>query len=354
MSDGLVSIIIPTYNRAHCIRRAVDSALGQTYGELDVIVIDDGSRDETPALVRDTYGTDARVRYVRQENRGVSAARNHGIRLVKGSYCALLDSDDVWKPHKLDLQLACLRAFPDAGMVWSDMSAVSPRGDLVAERYLKRFYSTYRLFSTDDLYDRSRPLAEIAPHLAAEVGSYRAYAGEIYGPMVMGNLVHTSTVLLRRERLAEAGTFDETVRAGEDHEFHLATCRGGRVAYADVPTILYEVGADDALTRAPFNVPMARHFLTTLTRELDREGPRVRARIPEATIAEVRADAHRWLGESLLGEGHRREAREQFLASLLVFPQKPRLLAFYASTFLPPEARDRLADAYRSLKRRLP
>ena len=98
---------------------------------------------------------------------------------------------------------------------------------------------------------------------------------------------------------------------------------------------------------------MARHFLTTLTRELDREGPRVRARISEGMIAEVRADAHRWLGESLLGEGHRSEAREQFLASLRVLPRQPRLLAFYASTFLPPGARDRLASTYRSLKRRL-
>jgi glycosyltransferase involved in cell wall biosynthesis len=353
MSDGLVSIIIPTYNRAHCLARAIDSALAQTHGELDVIVIDDGSTDGTRALVHDTYGKDERVRYVHQENRGVSAARNHGIRLVKGSYAALLDSDDVWKPYKLDLQLSCLRAFPDAGMVWSDMSAVSTGGEMVAERYLKRFYGTYRLFSSDDLYDRHRPLAEIAPHLAAEVGAEQAYAGEIYGPMVMGNLVHTSTVLLRRERLEASGFFDEAVRTGEDHEFHLATCRAGRVAYVDLPTILYEIGAEDALTRAEFNVPMARHFLSTLQRALARDGDRIRRRIPEATIDLVLADAHRWLGESLLGEGERREARREFLSCLRVDPRQPRIAAFYAASFLSPEARGRLVEAYRGLKQRL-
>ena len=353
MSDGLVSIIIPTYNRARCLARAIDSALGQTHGEVDVIVVDDGSTDRTGALVNDTYGSDGRVRYVRQENRGVSAARNHGIRLVKGDFAALLDSDDVWKPFKLDLQLACLRAFPDAGMVWSDMSAVGTGGERLADRYLKRFYGTYRLFSADDLFDRSLPLAEIAPHLAAEVGDHRGYAGEIYGPMVMGNLVHTSTVLLRRERLSQSGTFDEAVRTGEDHEFHLATCRAGRVAYADLPTILYEVGAEDALTRAEFNVPMARHFLSTLTRELAQDGDRIRRRIPRPMIDEVRADAHRWLGESLLGEGERREAREQFVRCLRVDPRQPRIAAFYAASFLPPEARRRVVGAYRALKQRL-
>jgi glycosyltransferase involved in cell wall biosynthesis len=149
MSEGLVSVIIPTYNRARCVIRAVGSVVGQTHGEVDVIVVDDGSTDETRAVVNDTYGSDPRVRYVRQDNRGVSAARNHGIRLVKGDFAALLDSDDVWKPFKLELQLACLRAFPDAGMAWSDMTAVGTDGAVIAERYLTRFYGNYERFSRD-------------------------------------------------------------------------------------------------------------------------------------------------------------------------------------------------------------
>jgi glycosyltransferase involved in cell wall biosynthesis len=353
VSDGLVSIIIPTYNRAHCLARAVDSALAQTHGDVDVIVVDDGSTDATRALVADTYGGDPRVRYVHQQNRGVSAARNHGIRLVKGSFVALLDSDDVWLPFKLELQLACLRAFPDAGMVWSDMTAVGTDGRRVADRYLKRFYSAYRLFSSDDLFDRSLPLAEVAPHLAhlASVGDDRAYCGEIYSQMVIGNLVHTSTVLLRRERLAASGLFDEAVRSGEDHEFHLATCRAGRVAFADLPTILYEVGAADALTQSKFNVPMARHFLFTLTRALARD--RSRIRLPQATLDAALADAHRWLGESLIGIGERREGRRHLLQSLRIQPRQRRVIRHYAAAFLPEGARARLIEVYRGLKRRL-
>jgi glycosyltransferase involved in cell wall biosynthesis len=353
MGDGLVSIIIPTYNRARCIQRAVDSVLGQTHGDVDVIIVDDGSTDHTRTLVGDTYGKDPRVRYVHQQNRGVSAARNHGIRLVKGDFAALLDSDDAWKPFKLELQIACLRAFPDAGMVWSDMTAVGTDGAVIADRYLKRFYSAYRLFSSDDLFDRSLPLGEVAPRLSRESGIERAYCGDVYAPMVMGNLVHTSTVLLRRERLAAAGFFDESVRSGEDHEFHLNTCRAGRVAFADLPTILYEVGHADALTGPSFNVSMARHFVTTLTRALARDQGRIRSRIPRHVIDEVVAEAHLWLGESLLRAGERHEARGHFFSSLRVNPRQPRVAGLYAAAFLPPEALERARRVYRGLKQRL-
>jgi GT2 family glycosyltransferase len=353
VSHSLVSVVLPTYNRARCVGRAIDSALGQTHEDVLVLVIDDGSTDETRELVNDTYAREPRVRYVHQPNGGVSSARNHGIRLAEGAFTALLDSDDVWKPFKLEVQLACLQAFPEAGMVWSDMTAVLTTGEATAERYLTTYYRTYRLFTRSDLFDRSLPLAEIAPARAAELGGARAYEGEIYAQMTMGNLVHTSTVLLRRERLAAAGFFDETVRTGEDHEFHLATCRAGRVAFVDVPTILYEVGADDALTHAEHKVPMARHFLRTLTRALERDPHWIRSRVPERTIEEVRAEAHRWVGETLIRSGEAREGQEHLLRSLRIKPRQPRVAALFASAFFPRVARERLQGVYREIKQRL-
>src|SRR5687768_1729437 len=128
MVSGLVSVVIPTYNRAYCVRRAIDSALAQTYPHLEVIVVDDGSTDGTAELMRTAYGHDGRVRYHRQANGGVSAARNRGIALARGEYVALLDSDDRWKPWKLQAQVACLEHAPDVGMVWTDMEAVDPDG----------------------------------------------------------------------------------------------------------------------------------------------------------------------------------------------------------------------------------
>jgi glycosyltransferase involved in cell wall biosynthesis len=109
-SSPLISVVIPSYNHGGFVIEAVDSALAQTYENIEVIVIDDGSEDDTAERLA-RYGD--RVRYHRQENQGLSAARNTGIRLAAGEWVAFLDADDVWHPQKLQLQVAALLANPD-------------------------------------------------------------------------------------------------------------------------------------------------------------------------------------------------------------------------------------------------
>ena len=108
MEKSLVSIILPTYNRAEFIGKALDSVLAQTYGNWECVLIDDGSTDHT----RDVLAAfdDSRIRFFRQENRGVSGARNAGIAACRGDVIALLDSDDEWLPAKLETQLSYMRA----------------------------------------------------------------------------------------------------------------------------------------------------------------------------------------------------------------------------------------------------
>jgi glycosyltransferase involved in cell wall biosynthesis len=109
-----ISVIIPTYNYASYVREAIDSALEQSYPALEIIVVDDGSTDAT-AQVLSVYGD--RIRVLRQKNQGVAAARNAGIAAARGDYLAFLDSDDIWKPRKLELQIARFDADPDLGLV---------------------------------------------------------------------------------------------------------------------------------------------------------------------------------------------------------------------------------------------
>ncbi len=121
----IISVVIPTYNRAAFICRAVDSALGQTYAPLEVVVVDDGSKDDTREVLR-KYGD--RIRYVAKENGGVSSARNVGVREATGEYIAFLDSDDTWVPEKLAVQMDIFRAHPDYGMVLSECAQVTAEG----------------------------------------------------------------------------------------------------------------------------------------------------------------------------------------------------------------------------------
>jgi glycosyltransferase involved in cell wall biosynthesis len=130
MSPALntISVIIPTYNYARYLREAVDSALGQTYAPIEVIVIDDGSTDATPEVLA-SYGD--RIRVIRQKNQGVAVARNAGIASARGKYLAFLDSDDIWYPRKLELQIARFDADPSLGLVHCGMETFDGEGNTV-------------------------------------------------------------------------------------------------------------------------------------------------------------------------------------------------------------------------------
>jgi len=352
MTGDLVSVIIPSYNRAYCIATTVDSVLAQTHGNLEILVIDDGSQDATRELITERYGGEPRVRYIHQANAGVSAARNHGLRLATGDYLALLDSDDIWLPWKLDAQLRCLAAMPSAGMIWTDMDAIGPDGEISHRRFLTKMYSSYRRFSRDQLFHEARPLSAIDGRLAATLGDPRVFLGDIFSPMIAGNLVHTSTVLLRRERFEHVREFDVDLRySGEDHDFHLRTCREGDVAYLDAPSILYQRGREDQLTHRKYTVHMAENFLKTVNKALARD--RARVTLSPAMLAEVMAEAHAWIGEQRLEIGDSGQARLHLGTSLKLRPWQPRIAALFGAALLPKQVTDPLRASYRALKRRI-
>ncbi|MGH9423586.1 MAG: glycosyltransferase family 2 protein [Thermoanaerobaculia bacterium] len=124
-----VSVIIPNYNYGRFLREAIDSALAQTYPPLEVIVVDDGSTDETPQVLA-AYGD--RIRAIRQDNQGVGAARNTGIAAARGEYVAFLDSDDIWRPRKLEYEMARFAADPDLGLVHCGAESFDNRGKTIA------------------------------------------------------------------------------------------------------------------------------------------------------------------------------------------------------------------------------
>jgi GT2 family glycosyltransferase len=255
---------------------------------------------------------------------------------ARGDYVALLDSDDFWMPWKLEVQLGCLRALPAAGMVWTDMEAIDPGGHVVSRSYLRTMYrGAYRWFpQTSQLFSSSRPLAEIFPSPAAPLSAARLYWGDIYSPMIMGNLVHTSTVLLRRERLARVRQFDESLKvSGEDYDFHLRTCREGPVAFIDVSSIRYQVGRPDQLSHRAYAIHMARNFLTTVSSALARD--RQRIRLPARMIHAVQAFALGWVGVELIELGENIEAIGYLTQSLRHRAWQPRLWVYYVLSLLP-------------------
>jgi hypothetical protein len=238
-------------------------------------------------------------------------------------------------------------------MVWTDMDAINPEGEIVSRRYLTKMYSAYGWFAHRDLlFERWFAFSELEPKLAAELGEPKVYYGDIFSEMVLGNLVHTSTVLLRRERLERVKAFNtELRRSGEDYDFHLRTCREGPVAYLDAVSLRYLTGGADQLTVPAYKIDMARNFLATITPVIARDRDRIR--LPRVVIDEVLAEAHAWLGECHYDRGENRAARSQLAASLRLNPQQPRVAAFLALSLLPGGVSARVQDVVRTVKRRL-
>jgi len=353
MQSPLVSVVVPTYNRGYCLARTIDSALGQTHPAVEVIVVDDGSQDDTAEVVSSRYGGDARVRLMRQANAGVAAARNAGMRAARGDYVALLDSDDVWEPWKLELQVACMRARPEVGMTWTEMVAVDPAGQVIDAHYLRRMYSAYRWFPTgSSLFNDSLELATIVPDLAGVVSDRRFSVGDLSSAIVMGNLVHTSTVVLTRQRALSVGGFPEQYRhGGEDYPFHLRTCRLGPVGYLDVASIRYQRGFPDRLTRSENDLHMARAFLSAIRPIIQTE--RDTLKLSPGMIRAVLAEAHGWIGEAALDAGEMLPALEHLARSIFYRPLQPRLLGLLSLAPLPPDLTNRLRALYRGTKRKL-
>jgi hypothetical protein len=237
----------------------------------------------------------------------------------------------MWEPWKLELQVACMERFPDVGMTWTDMDAVDAEGRLQETEYLRTMYSVWNEVTLDELFTKAVPLSDIAPALGERVKNKTFYTGDIFSYMVLGNIVHTSTVVLRRSRLDQVGGFDEAFRhAGEDYDFHLRTCKLGPVGLLDLVTTKYTVGSPDALSNN--SLEMAEGFLRTLTRTLRED--RGLIRLPPSRIDWALADANAWLGKELLQRG-RPGAAKHLAVSLRYRPKQPRTLKLLAQSLMP-------------------
>lgn len=196
-----VSVIIPTYNRAHVIARAVQSVLEQTYANFELLVVDDGSTDDTKQIIE--YAEDDRIRYIcLEKNGGASHARNVGIQMAECEYIAFLDSDDEWMPEKLERQMQIMRQAPETvGLVYCRMSGVNRKGEV-----------------------------SFCPDL--DIAKERL-EGNLFSVLMKENMIGTPTVLVRKKCLEQAGGFNESLTCIEDWELFLRIAQDWEIAFAE-------------------------------------------------------------------------------------------------------------------------
>ena len=200
MNRKNVSIVLPTYNRAHSISRSIESILQQTYPHWELLVIDDGSADNTEEIVADIAMSDSRVHYYRQpQNRGVAAARNEGIRQAQYKYIAFQDSDDIWQDDKLEKQMRVFDDQPQVGMVYCAYEGKRQDGSMLQV-----------------------PDGSIATE---------NLQGNLYKQLLQKNVIGGPTVVIRKECLCNVGVFDETLTCLEDWELFLRIAKEYEIGY---------------------------------------------------------------------------------------------------------------------------
>jgi glycosyltransferase involved in cell wall biosynthesis len=207
-----VSVIIPTYNRGWILNEAIDSVLAQTFDAYEVIVVDDGSEDNTAEILKN-YSN--KIRIIHQKNKGVSAARNLGIKSSSGRFIALLDSDDLWLPEKLERQISFFR---------------KNSGAMICQ--------------TQEIWIRKGKRVNPCKH-------HKKLSGMIFEPSLSLCLVSPSAVMFKRELLETVGFFDESLYACEDYDLWLRVSLKFPVYLIDEALIIKRGGHDDQLSRSP-------------------------------------------------------------------------------------------------------
>ncbi len=227
-SNPFISVIIPTYNRCWILKEAIDSVLSQEFGDIEIIVADDGSNDATAALLS-AYGEQLTV--INQKNRGVSAARNGGISIAKGKYIAFLDSDDMWLPEKLSCQVDFFQSHAHA-----------------------------TICQTDEIWIRNG--IRVNPKKR-----HKKPSGMIFVPSLQLCLVSPSAVMIKKSLFDEIGLFNEAFPACEDYDLWLRIALYHPIYLIERRLVVKRGGHDDQLSRNP---GLDRYRIESIVRILER------------------------------------------------------------------------------------
>ena len=214
-----ISVIIPTYNRRHTLERAIDSVLSQTFKPFEIIIVDDGSEDGTRNWVQEAYPS---IKYIYQSNNGVSSARNKGIRSSRGSWIALLDSDDAWMPEKLEDQVIFINENP--GLLFCHTNEIWIRNGVRVNQMKK----------------------------------HQKYGGDLFKYCLDLCRMTRSSSLIKKEVFEDVRLFHESLTVCEDYDLWLRITANYTILFLDRPLIKKYGGHADQLSRVPEGIEQYR------------------------------------------------------------------------------------------------
>jgi glycosyltransferase involved in cell wall biosynthesis len=322
MHTPLVSVIVPLFNCERFVQEALESVRQQGIAELEIIAVDDGSTDATPAIV-ERMG--AQVRVLRQRNLGPAAARNRAVRESRGRYLAFIDGDDAWLPGKLKAQLDYIESDGAHPIVFTQFAYWRPdsAGNYRAAEDVARAQQSW-----------------LVPG---------AWSGWLYPQILLGSPIHIITTLIRREVYDAVGGFDETLRGGSDYDFWLKATRRYPAHRAAGCLALYRLHGG-GVTSVPRPVNYGYLILMRALAELGRCGPEGRC-VDERALQVRLAQLSFRFGRLHYLKGDARLARAAFMRAFRHDSRQVKALAYAGLASVRGALGTRVADAlHRSAK----
>lgn len=314
----LVSVVVPTYNRARLVPRAVASALAAMQPGDELIVVDDGSTDDTEAALAPFRD---RIRYFRTENRGVGPARNHGLRKTVHPLVTFLDSDDEWMPDSLALRRAVLAARPDLVFCFTDFSFKDEQGR-VTEKYLVNWHHDTR--DWNEILGSGIPFSAMAA-LPAGRADFQVHIGNLYPPLLERCYVPAWTSLIRKSVAGDDLEFAEDLPLGEEWSLFGRAARRAPVAFLDCDTAWNHGHSGARVTSDAGLVGFLTGHITLAKRIWGEDESFLRTE--SARYRRVMESIHLKRARWFLSRGHTLEARADLAAAGAAAPMSLRLLS---------------------------
>jgi glycosyltransferase involved in cell wall biosynthesis len=320
-----VSVIIPTYNRAHLVPRAVLSVLAAIRPGDEIIVVDDGSTDHTAEALAPFA---ARIRYIRSDNRGAGAARNLGIRAAQHPLVAFLDSDDEWMPDALDLKRAVLDARPDLVFCFTDFTNRDEKGG-IHHKYLVNWTHDTRAWS--EILGPGVPFTSLG-ELPPDRFDFTVHIGDMYPLLLRHPYVPAWTSLVRRSLAGDAFVFEEDLITAEDWACYGRIARRGPAAFLDCETAWNHGHRGSRLTGTAGLIGYLNCHLCLAERIYGRDQEFLTDHGPEyrEVVRSIRIRRAKWL----LSRGRTNEARVDLAAVGAGAPRSLKLMAGLPSPLL--------------------
>jgi|GEM_PF-1135942 len=242
----MVSVILPTHNRAHYIPYAIQSVLNQTYKDIELIVINDGSTDETEEVIK-PYLRD--INYIHQENSGSGKARNEGIKAAKGEYIAFIDDDDIWLPWKLELQMEIFNKHKEIGIICTNFSIFNDKEERPSG--IKEYFGLFKRTNLDfdTIFKQNK-------RIFFNDKEFNFYWGDIFPTIIQGSLIHQVSILTKKNIVEEIGFYNESLSDNEDYDVCLKIGEKYEIGYVDIDTVKVRLSpktrSNDESTRIKF------------------------------------------------------------------------------------------------------